>query len=787
MSSHPDTLAGILETERLSLRRYLAHHSVPTFYDSWRSLENVLSAEVSANYSQIALLNFVDTYCNVAKKRIFSSIDTEGTMFELSELDHLEMELDAMSKLGNRFPEIDIDIVTHFVDLVCEISCYYVHLLDKTLKSFDQIDRRSEEAAQKKVAFLEGLRVSAFRLRYFCLSIIDMVTLQDSFTMKGPNSKAALIKVSQKYSLKCIYFDDVPNIHLFVTQNLLEHENLLKRFLKSNVDTSDELASEMVLVCRNFDEALCSEKQINLGKDHGLRKLITITANCDVHVFTKSSMCLRKIRLEILRQKAFCKVSSGAAGFRLCQGTACETEEPRRSFVCLRDIIVQSQADICMRISDFLTDINFEDILVMSRYHLVERFDRSTISSLSFVIQFLLDATEYTDIVERIYIAICSRTFFWIDFGMECYINNINRKWMASYLVIHLENMNTIFGLEMFKPLSRWQPTFAAFKQRLESFKETTVSELDRDVHSYLIDQANHLRENWSGFESTKKIRLHPNSPDDDALYQHDYSIISSLGVSPYYRCLDLRTRRLVAVKKLLKYPDPSAETLRREIDIIMALKHPNIIQYLNSFETEKEMFLVMEYCESRLEICSGLENPKPLPEDDVRSIGRQILKGLSYLHSNHVVHRDIKPSNILRTGIGFVKIADFGDALITFDTSSPSKFDMGTLSGTPQYMAPECLHQPHVTSCADIWSFGCVLIYLLTTNDPWNGCDNKFNVLFKLGSSTELPIDIENASCSDAAKNILRTILVRDPSKRPSALELLNMDFFSKVENSII
>lgn len=778
---------ALLENEKTVLRKFLSIDAVPTFSGSWQSLTKVVEAASDDEIPSPALLHFIETYCNVAKKRVFSSIDAEGTMFDLSELDHLEMELDAMAKLGNHFPAVDIDIITEFVDLVCEISCYYVRMLDRKLETFGRKDRPSEEVVRDKVRFLEGLRVSAFRLRYFCLSINDMVSLQDSFSYNNKDHENVLQKIAEKYGLIQVSFKDQSGLRLFVTPKLIENEKILDRFLVSNVDTSNEMGTEMAIICRKFENFTKDTR--SFGVDHPLHRLVAIAPNVDVHVINKSSIFLRQIRLELMKSKEFTEAKLGTSGYKLCQhqeiGMFCNY---RRSFVCLRDIIIQSQAEICRKITDFLTDITFEDILVMSKYFLLERFDHCTIPAVSFVFQFLMDAMEYSDTVEQVYKDLVDRTFYWLNFAPQWYAQNINRKWFASYMIFHLENLNTIFSQEMFRPHSQWKGALDTFRDNLQLIKATNVTEQEMGFHSYLIDQAKHLLSIWGGsVEASRQTKHYSNSPYERIFQAHDYLIVSSLAGSSYLRCLDLRTRRLVAVKILPKSLQQCAEATRKEIEIIMALKHPNIVQYMDSFETAKETFLVMEYCENKLEIYSGIENPVLIPEEEVRSICRQVLKGLSYLHSNHIVHRDIKPANILKSGTGFVKIADFGDAMIFNDSEVGVKFDMSALSGTPQYMAPECLHQRNVTSSADIWSFGCVFTYLLTTQDPWHSCDNKFNVLYRLGSSNELPVDIESINCSDPAKEILRLIFVRNPSDRPSALALLNLDYFSRVENSII
>jgi serine/threonine protein kinase len=224
------------------------------------------------------------------------------------------------------------------------------------------------------------------------------------------------------------------------------------------------------------------------------------------------------------------------------------------------------------------------------------------------------------------------------------------------------------------------------------------------------------------------------------------------------------------------------------EPEYLKTLNHPNIVRYVKSFVESSVLFFVMEHCEDTIEFSAQrVTGEMGLNEDEIKFIGRQVLHGLSYLHSNHIVHRDIKPSNILKTGSGFIKIADFGDAQFITANQRSEKFDMGSLYGTPHFMAPECLHKAKVGPSADIWSFGCVLVYLISGKLPWQNCDNKFNVLFKLGSFKELPVNVDTLECSSAIKAVLSSIFQIDPADRPTAVDLLRTDYFSKAIDSLI
>ena len=129
-------------------------------------------------------------------------------------------------------------------------------------------------------------------------------------------------------------------------------------------------------------------------------------------------------------------------------------------------------------------------------------------------------------------------------------------------------------------------------------------------------------------------------------------------------------------------------------------LDHDNVIKYVESFEDNRYMYIVMEYIPSSQDLNDVLKETskdfdtcgdKPLlPVDDVRKIMKMILSGVSHIHANRIVHRDLKPGNIVfynQNGKLNLKIIDFGCAL---ELNKVKSSDRGILIGTPAFMAPE-------------------------------------------------------------------------------------------------
>jgi mitogen-activated protein kinase kinase kinase len=157
---------------------------------------------------------------------------------------------------------------------------------------------------------------------------------------------------------------------------------------------------------------------------------------------------------------------------------------------------------------------------------------------------------------------------------------------------------------------------------------------------------------------------------------------------------------------------------LRREIDLLRDLEHDNIVQYLG-FQTDESYFCIfLEYVPGG-SVAGLLASYGAFQEPLVKSFVRQILKGLSYLHSKDIVHRDIKGANVLVDNKGGVKITDFGISKKVEEDIRQSSH-RPSLQGSIYWMAPEVVKQTHYTRKADIWSLGCMMVEMFTGDHPF-------------------------------------------------------------------
>lgn len=222
-------------------------------------------------------------------------------------------------------------------------------------------------------------------------------------------------------------------------------------------------------------------------------------------------------------------------------------------------------------------------------------------------------------------------------------------------------------------------------------------------------------------------------------------------------------------------------EAVENEIELMRTLDHPHIVRYLGSKRDEVRgaFYILLEYvsCGSIQVLLKTMGGP--LDERVIRKYARQILLGLAYLHSRNppVAHRDIKSANVLVETTGNVKLADFGCSKVLNELlEGEETYD--SVLGTPHWMAPEVIRQEGAGLPADIWSFGCTVLEMASGKPPWSHIREPTAVLFHIAAKEEIP-QIPD-SLSEEGKDFLRRCFQRDPSKRPTAAELLQHAFVS-------
>ena len=260
-----------------------------------------------------------------------------------------------------------------------------------------------------------------------------------------------------------------------------------------------------------------------------------------------------------------------------------------------------------------------------------------------------------------------------------------------------------------------------------------------------------------------------------------NYEFISMLGNGSFgkvrlYR--DKNFKELLFAIKTLKKEGISPyqfNLLKREVDILSNMDHPNIVKYFGIFEDDLFIHIVMEYLKGQdLSKIISLKNYNDFSENQMGIIIQQLLKALSFIHSKKIIHRDIKPENILfsdKKNLYTLKLIDFGLA-------ANSDQEIKTV-GTPSYMSPEMI-DGNVTYVSDIWSVGVIVYQMITGDLPFKDDDNK--TLYEKIKNGNYDTEILNEKdCSEEVKDFINKALQKDIKNRLTVDEALNHPWIKK------
>ena len=246
-------------------------------------------------------------------------------------------------------------------------------------------------------------------------------------------------------------------------------------------------------------------------------------------------------------------------------------------------------------------------------------------------------------------------------------------------------------------------------------------------------------------------------------------------GMGKVYRAQHSMIQRPTALKVMESQADRSPEALarfEREVQLSATLSHPNTITIYDFGRSEDATFYyVMEYLDG-MDLQRIVEKFGPLPPERTAFILRQVCGSLAEAHSRDIIHRDLKPSNIFLTERGglhdFVKVLDFGLAKQLYsDPDDIQLTQVGSVFGTPLFMAPETAAEHHVDHRSDQYSIGCVAYWMLTGSPPFEGT-SPYDVIAKhLKVDPRPPSEASELSITKAFDHIVLKCLAKSAGDR--------------------
>ncbi|MDQ6749864.1 MAG: protein kinase, partial [Actinomycetota bacterium] len=245
-------------------------------------------------------------------------------------------------------------------------------------------------------------------------------------------------------------------------------------------------------------------------------------------------------------------------------------------------------------------------------------------------------------------------------------------------------------------------------------------------------------------------------------------------GMSTVRLAFDRRLERQVAIKLLAEHladDDNFVSRFRREALAAARLVHPNIVQVFDFGldESSGQHFIVMEYVTGS-SCAQVLREQRVLGVDQVVDVVGQACQGLDHAHRNGVVHRDVKPGNLLLSDDGVVKLADFGIAKATAQSSITQ---VGSVLGTAAYLAPEQARGEDAGPAADQYALGVVTYQMLAGRLPYEAT-SLTELAFKQQRESPIALPELNPNVSPTLGHAVAQSMALDPGARyPGALAM--------------
>lgn len=260
---------------------------------------------------------------------------------------------------------------------------------------------------------------------------------------------------------------------------------------------------------------------------------------------------------------------------------------------------------------------------------------------------------------------------------------------------------------------------------------------------------------------------------DDPTSKYINPTLIGEGSTSKVYLATEKALDRQVAIKKMNITKQQRRELLINEVATMKYYKHPNIYKMYNSYLVDDELWLVLEYLEGGA--LTDIVTSISMTEEQIATVCVQCLQVLAYLHSEGIIHRDIKSDSILLANDGSIKVTDFGFCAQVSAQVPRRK----SLVGTPYWLSPEIISRQPYGPEADIWSMGIMIMEMVDGEPPFYDRP-PIQAMKKIRDMP--PAKLHNhARVSPYLDNFLSRMLIKDPSQRATARELLQHPFLQQ------
>lgn len=271
--------------------------------------------------------------------------------------------------------------------------------------------------------------------------------------------------------------------------------------------------------------------------------------------------------------------------------------------------------------------------------------------------------------------------------------------------------------------------------------------------------------------------------------FEENYTICYLLGEGSQgsvYLCKD----KLIETKYALKVYNKEAlakrnklDDVNTEIEVLQTTDSPFILKFLNSYECETKIYLLLEFCQGG-DLFHYLNKVRAskrqrFSEKTARFYAAWIVLGLKELHDRDIIYRDLKPENILMDKAGYPKLCDFG---LCVNTKKVTHKTYTRQWGSREYFAPEITQRKDFNQSVDWWCLGILLYELFEGKTPFEHA----NVFTQLNNIRSKEVKFSDSwRLSEDWKGIIRKLLTKEPSQRlgyNSTREVMNHPWFKSV-----